>query len=98
GTGPRETDEPGPSWGVPGSRAHRVARWAGPLAPRHAGLLAQNLVGQGVGVVDLAQRLDDARGGDGDGAGLHVVVAEVPGQRLDVAVEDQPHHLGVAVD
>src|ERR1035437_9766674 len=56
------------------------------------------LVGQSIGVVDLAQRLDDRPRVHLDRARHLVAVLEVPRQRLDVSVEDDPHHLGVLSD
>src|SRR5688572_29814448 len=50
-------------------------------------LLARQFVDQRPGVVDLAQRLDDALRVHRDGAGLLIGVQEVAHQRLDVAVK-----------
>ena len=51
------------------------------------------LIGQFLGAVDLAQRLDDCRRVDARRAGLVLTVDEVEHQRLDVAVEDQARRL-----
>src|SRR5947209_7003859 len=75
---------------------------ANPLFGRRLGgrrrLLTGQFVGESPGVIDFAQRFDDALRVDGDGAGLFFAVDEVQDQRLDVAVEDQAYQLGVLVD
>src|SRR5690349_20399127 len=66
--------------------------------PYSALLVAGQLGGQLFGIVDLAQRLDDAGRMDRQGAGLFVAEGEIQGQRLNVAVENQAHHFRLTVD
>src|SRR5579862_3119807 len=57
------------------------------------GFLARQFVGQRVGAVDMAQRFQNPARIHLDGAADGVVVDEIPRQGLDVAVEDDAHHL-----
>src|SRR5437868_5218248 len=52
-------------------------------------LAARDLLDQRRHVVDATQRFEQAAGIDRHGAGLGVVVAERPFERLDVAIEDE---------
>ena len=61
-------------------------------------LRAGQFVRQGIGVIDLMQRFDNRSRVYFDGSCDGVAVQEVPRQRLDVSVEDDPHHLGIFVD
>src|SRR5947208_2174733 len=63
-----------------------------------AGLVSRQLVGQFVGIVNLAYRLDDATGVYGDGAGLLFSVNEIEHQRLNVTVEDQTDNFTITID
>src|SRR5882762_7486593 len=60
--------------------------------------LTGQLFDQSIGVINVLERLGDARHVDGDRPVLAAVVAEIPAQRLDVAIEDQPDRLTVASD
>src|SRR5712692_4463140 len=55
------------------------------------------LLGERRGIVDVPERLDHRRAVNADGAILCVVIDEVARQRLDIAVEDQPHQLAAVV-
>src|SRR5690242_15821017 len=47
--------------------------------------------------VNIAQRLHDATRIHADGAAHLVAILKIPGQRLDIAVEDNAHYFGFAV-
>jgi len=56
------------------------------------------LVSQGRGIVQLAQRLNDGATVDGHGAVVHLVVHIVANQAFDVSIENQPYQLALLVD
>src|SRR5438477_10460429 len=62
------------------------------------GLISHQLVGQRAGSVNLAQSFLYASRIDRDGASLNVTVREIPGQRFDIAVEDNSNHFTLFVD
>src|SRR5439155_17518570 len=81
-----------------GTLVSGAAGGRGTRALTGAQLLTFQLVRQGAGVVQLAQGLGHGARMDGDGAVVLDVIDVVADQAFDVAVEDQPHQLGVPVD
>src|SRR3974390_1843870 len=64
---------------------------------RRSRLVSHQLVGQRARAVDLSQRFLNAARIHRNRASLHVAECEIPGQRFDVAVENDSHHLSLLV-
>src|SRR5437870_10402057 len=60
--------------------------------------LPSQLVRQVLSVVNLSQRFDDTLRVNGDGACFLLREKKVEHERMDVAVENYPHQLGIPVD
>src|SRR5262249_19636897 len=72
--------------------------WRWLLRLRGARCLVREFPHQPRRAIDLAQRFQDSPGIHVHGAGLLILVHEIPGEGLNIAVEDDPDDLALAVD
>ena len=69
---------------------------------KHTDLTGQmpgcQFIGQVLGIVDFFEGFDNRAGMHGQRPALHVVIHVIPNQRFQIAVEDDAHQFGLAIE